>query len=87
MELVGSFGSTEAFKAAVKELEAQFDELQPLKDQEVITICPGGGFSLVAAEIMAEAGFQHVKSLAGVLIDGLRRGILRHYLGLWKLID
>jgi rhodanese-related sulfurtransferase len=69
MDMVGSFNDTEKFKGKVKHLEDQLGKLVPLKEQEVITICPGGGFSLVAAEIMAEAGFENVKSLKGG-IDG-----------------
>lgn len=65
MDLVGSFGSTDKFKARVKELEAEFKGIESFKEQEVVTICPGGGFSLVAAEIMAENGFKDVKSLDG----------------------
>lgn len=65
MELVGNFGSAEKFKSAIKDLEVQFDGFQPFMEHEVVTICPGGGFSLVAAEIMAEAGFKDVKSLSG----------------------
>ncbi|MCW5875097.1 MAG: rhodanese-like domain-containing protein [Anaerolineales bacterium] len=65
MDLVGGFGSTDKFKAKVKELEAEFKEIESFKEQEVVTICPGGGFSLVAAEIMAENGFKNVKSLGG----------------------
>lgn len=65
MDLVGSFPSTEKFRTRVKELEAEFKEIEAYKDGEVVTICPGGGFSLVAAEIMAENGFRDVKSLDG----------------------
>lgn len=74
MELVGSFGNTDQFKAAIKELEAQLDEIQPYKEREVITICPGGGFSLVAAEIMAEAGFKDIKSLSGGVDGWFKKG-------------
>lgn len=74
MEIVGSFGSTAAFKAAVKELEAQFNEVDQYRGGEVVTICPGGGFSLVAAEIMAEAGFKDVKSLVGGADGWFKKG-------------
>ena len=74
MELVASFGNTDKFKVAVKKLEAQFDEIQPFKEQEVITICPGGGFSLVAAEIMADAGFRDTKSLSGGVDGWFKKG-------------
>jgi 3-mercaptopyruvate sulfurtransferase SseA len=65
MDLVGSFANTASYKKRVKELEAEFKEIEEFQNQEVVTICPGGGFSLVAAEIMAENGFKDVKSLDG----------------------
>ena len=74
MDLVGSFGSTDKFKTRVKELEAEFQEIEGFKEQEVVTICPGGGFSLVAAEIMAENGFKDVKSLDGGIDGWFKKG-------------
>jgi len=47
------------------ELESRFEELQPFKEQEIVTMCPGGGLSLVAVEILEKAGFKDVKSLKG----------------------
>jgi len=49
----------------ILELESKFEELQPFKDQEIVTMCPGGGLSLAAVEILTEAGFTDVKSLKG----------------------
>jgi len=69
MELVASFPDLASFKEKVKQLESTLDGILSSREQEVITICPGGGFSLVAAEIMAEAGFKDVKSLSGG-VDG-----------------
>jgi rhodanese-related sulfurtransferase len=74
MDLVGSFGSADKFKQRVKELETEFKEIEPFKEREVITICPGGGFSLVAAEIMVEAGFKDVKSLSGGVDGWFKKG-------------
>jgi len=74
MDIVGSFGSADKFKARVKELETEFKEIESFKEQEVITICPGGGFSLVAAEIMAENGFKDVKSLDGGVDGWFKKG-------------
>jgi rhodanese-related sulfurtransferase len=74
MDLVSSFNNINDFKAKVKTLEAQLDEIDPFRDSEVITICPGGGFSLVAAEIMAEAGFTDVKSLSGGIDGWFKQG-------------
>lgn len=75
MEIVGTFRNTAAFKAAVKELEGQLAEMDAYKEQEVVTICPGGGFSLVAAEIMADAGFKDVKSLAAGADGWFKKGL------------
>jgi len=47
------------------ELESHFEELQPFKEQEIVTMCPGGGLSLVAVEILTKAGFKDAKSLKG----------------------
>jgi len=49
----------------ILELESKFEELQPFKDKEIVTMCPGGGLSLAAVEILTEAGFKDVKSLKG----------------------
>lgn len=74
MELVGGFGSAAKFKAKVKGLEAEFEEIESYKEREVVTLCPGGGFSLVAAEIMAENGFTNVKSLDGGVDGWFKKG-------------
>jgi rhodanese-related sulfurtransferase len=74
MEMVMSFPSAELFKERIKKFEAQFAEVEAFKDKEVVTICPGGGFSLVAAEIMAEAGFKDVKSLDGGVDGWFKKG-------------
>jgi TusA-related sulfurtransferase/rhodanese-related sulfurtransferase len=47
------------------ELSSHLEELQKFKDKEIVTICQGGGMSLVAVQIMLEAGFSDVKSLKG----------------------
>ncbi len=47
------------------ELESRLDELEEYREKEVVTMCPGGGLSLVAVDIMNEAGFKDVKSLTG----------------------
>ncbi len=74
MDLVASFANLDDFKRKVKALETQFSESLPFTDREVVTICPGGGFSLVAAEIMAEAGFSDVKSLSGGVDGWFKKG-------------
>ncbi|MHA2365391.1 MAG: sulfurtransferase TusA family protein [Candidatus Hodarchaeales archaeon] len=46
------------------------------KDKEIITICPGGGASLVGAEILINAGFpkSNVKSLKGGIRKWKKKG-------------
>lgn len=46
-------------------LESKLEDLQSFKDKEIVTMCPGGGLSLVAVEILEKAGFTDVKSLKG----------------------
>lgn len=47
------------------ELESRLDEIKEFKEKEIVTMCPGGGLSLVAVDILQEAGFKDVKSLKG----------------------
>jgi rhodanese-related sulfurtransferase len=47
------------------ELESKLIELEEHKEKEVVTMCPGGGLSLAAVDVMREAGFKDVKSLKG----------------------
>ena len=47
------------------ELESRLDEVEEFREQEVVTMCPGGGLSLVAVDILNEAGFKDTKSLKG----------------------
>lgn len=47
------------------ELESRVDEVKEYKDKEIVTMCPGGGLSLVAIDILTEAGFKNIKSLKG----------------------
>lgn len=49
----------------ILELENHFEELQPFKEKEIVTMCSGGGLSLAAVEILMDAGFKDVKSLKG----------------------
>lgn len=41
------------------------DELEQYKNREIVTICPGGGMSLVAVEVLNDVGFHKVRSLKG----------------------
>jgi tRNA 2-thiouridine synthesizing protein A len=52
-----------AKRISIMELTSLYDDLP--KGREIVTICPGGGMSLVGAELMTKAGFKNVKSLKG----------------------
>ena len=56
------------------ELSSHLEELQEFKDKEIVTICQGGGMSLVAVEIMIDADFQDVKSLKGGIKSWFKKG-------------
>ena len=47
------------------ELNSALEDLDSFKEKEIVTMCPGGGISLVAVDILVEAGFKDVKSLNG----------------------
>ncbi|MHA2156892.1 MAG: rhodanese-like domain-containing protein [Candidatus Hodarchaeales archaeon] len=49
----------------ILKLAATLEDLHPYLEEDVVTICPGGGMSLIAVDIMVEAGFKNVKSLTG----------------------
>ncbi|MFX1534005.1 MAG: sulfurtransferase TusA family protein, partial [Promethearchaeota archaeon] len=54
-----------ARQIAVTAIKSNLEDLQHFKENEIVTICPGGGLSLVAVDILVEAGFNDVKSLQG----------------------
>ena len=54
-----------ALSIPMLELESRLQELEEYKDREIVTMCPGGGLSLAAVDVMREAGFNRVKSLKG----------------------
>jgi rhodanese-related sulfurtransferase len=58
----------------ILELESSIEALQPFKDKEIVTMCPGGGLSLAAVEILTDAGFTDVKSLKGGIGLWRKRG-------------
>ena len=65
-EFNGGYGHIpNARSIPVLELESKFEDLDSFKEKEIVTMCPGGGMSLVAVEILAKAGFRDVKSLKG----------------------
>ncbi len=56
------------------QLTANLKHLSSFKDKKIVTICPGGGASLVVAEIMVKAGFTDVNSLRGGMNKWSRKG-------------
>jgi rhodanese-related sulfurtransferase/TusA-related sulfurtransferase len=54
------------------QLTSHFEELP--QEEEIVTICQGGGMSLVAVDIMVDAGFEDVKSLAGGIKKWHKKG-------------
>ncbi len=51
----------------IRELSSNLEDLQSYREKEIVTICPGGGMSLIAVDLLVEADFQDVKSLHGGL--------------------
>lgn len=56
------------------ELESRIDEIGGFRDEEIVTMCPGGGLSLVAVDILQEAGFGDVRSLKGGTDEWIKKG-------------
>lgn len=54
-----------ALSIPILELEPKLEELVQFKEREVVTMCPGGGLSLAAVDILRDAGFKDAKSLKG----------------------
>ena len=61
-----------AKRMGILRLASNFDNFP--KEDEIVTICPGGGMSLIAVEIMIEAGFKDVKSLKGGIVEWNKKG-------------
>ncbi|MFX1507478.1 MAG: sulfurtransferase TusA family protein [Promethearchaeota archaeon] len=59
----------------VTEIKSNLENLQQFKGKEIVTVCPGGGLSLVAVDILVDAGFKDVKSLK----DGMDLWIEKGY--------
>ena len=58
----------------IMELKSNFEDLQSYRGKEIITICPGGGMSMIAVDILEEAGFTDTKSLHGGLDLWVKKG-------------
>jgi rhodanese-related sulfurtransferase len=59
----------------IMELSSTLEDLLiEYQDEEIVTICPGGGMSLIAVDIMTDAGFKDVKSLTGGIEEWHNKG-------------
>ncbi len=58
----------------IRELNSNMQDLQSFKEKEIVTICPGGGLSLIAVDLLVEADFKDVKSLHGGLDMWIEKG-------------
>jgi rhodanese-related sulfurtransferase len=62
----GGYGHiSNAVSIPMLELESKLEGFNSYKEKEIVIMCPGGGLSLVAIDILTEAGFKDVKSLKG----------------------
>ena len=64
----------DAVSIPILELESRLDEVEIYRGREIVTMCPGGGLSLVAVEVLKDAGFKNVKSLKGGTDEWHRKG-------------
>ncbi len=55
-------------KISLGNLPAQVQDLEALKDQEVVMICRSGGRSGRACMFLAEQGFSNVRNLSGGML-------------------
>jgi rhodanese-related sulfurtransferase len=75
LRIVGEDGLIPNIKRIhTRKLISYLEDLNSFKEKEVVTVCGGGGMSLVAAEIMIQAGFKNVKSLHGGMELWKKRG-------------
>ena len=58
----------------VTDIKSKIKEFQHFKEEEIITMCPGGGLSLVAVDLLVDAGFQNVKSLRDGVWEWEKKG-------------
>jgi len=57
----------DALSIPMLELESSLGDLEEYKEKEIVTLCPGGGLSLAAVDVMREAGFKDVRVLDDTL--------------------
>jgi NADPH-dependent 2,4-dienoyl-CoA reductase/sulfur reductase-like enzyme/rhodanese-related sulfurtransferase/TusA-related sulfurtransferase len=55
------------------ELMNKIEELKEFKDKEIVTICHSGMRSMMAARLLAQAGFKDVRNLVGGMMGWLRK--------------
>lgn len=68
-EFVGELGHIQGARLIpVGQLSARLNELDALKEREIVTICKSGGRSATAAAILTIAGFPRVHSLDGGIL-------------------
>ncbi len=65
-EFEGGYGHLpNAVSIPVLKIEANIEDIETYREKEIVTMCPGGGLSLVAVDILEKAGFTDFKSLKG----------------------
>ncbi len=62
-----------AMSIPILELESHIEDLESFKEREIVTMCPGGGLSLAAVEILTEAGFKDANSQTLARLSGPNR--------------
>lgn len=69
-ELKGDLGHLPGIKhIPVWQLSSKLSELEEYKEREIITICRSGARASTAAQILQQAGFEHVNVLDGGMIN------------------
>ena len=74
-ELSGELGSLPGIRhIPVGSVSCRLDELQDVRDREIVTICKMGGRSRTAAQILKDAGFQRVVVMTGGMTAWVQAG-------------
>ena len=74
MPAIEPTASPNAITIPTTEMISKLDNLQEYKDKKIVTVCGGGGMSMVAADILIQAGFKDVESLNGGMELWKRKG-------------
>ena len=62
-EFNGGYGHIPNAKSIqIMELKSHVEDLDSFKEKEIVTMCPGGGMSLVAVEILTEAASKMLRA-------------------------